>query len=95
MLVLPLTVVVLSVAGGTVSQKYTNLPGIRELHDFLSLKNPGTDAIVKVCEKCYSGALNNTPIKPSKGINPRLIPGVNLSYAAKGLVKDLTASRHI
>ena len=70
MLVLPLTVVVLSVAGGTVSQKYTNLPGIRELHDFLSLKNPGTDAVMKIRGKCYSGALKNTPMKLSKGINP-------------------------
>ena len=54
----------------TVSQKYTNLPGIRELHDFLSLKNPGTDAVMKVRGKCYSGALKNTPMKLSKGINP-------------------------
>ena len=37
----------------TVTQKYTNLPGIRDLHDFLALKNPDTDAVMKVREtKC-------------------------------------------
>ena len=31
-----------------VSEKYSNLPGIRDLHDFLALHNPGFSAIMKV-----------------------------------------------
>ena len=80
-------------AGHSHSKVHT--PGIRELHDFLALNNPGTDAEMKVCEKRYTGTLKNTPMKLMKGMNPadRAIPGVNLSYAAKGLVKELSDSK--
>lgn len=47
----------------TVTQKYTNLPGIRDLHDFLALKNPDTDAVMKVRENCYAGTLKNTSMR--------------------------------
>ena len=74
----------------TVTQKYTNLPGIRELHDFLALKNPGTDAIMKVRDKCYTGTLKDTPMKLVKGRNST---DRQLTYDAKGLVKELSASK--
>ena len=79
----------------TVTQKYTNLPGTRDLHDFLALKNPDTDAVMKVRENCYAGTLKNTPMRITKGKNPadKAIPGVTQSYAAKCLVKPLSDSK--
>ena len=46
-----------------VSEKYSNLPGIRDLHDFLALRNPGFSAIMKVRETCYTGTLVDTPMR--------------------------------
>ena len=40
-----------------ITVKYTNLPGIRTYHDFLAIKNPSTNAIMKVRELCHSGTL--------------------------------------
>ena len=52
----------------TVTQNYSNLPGIRSYHDFFAMKNPGTSAIMKVRELCYSGTLQNTNAS-DKGIH--------------------------
>ena len=38
----------------TVANMYSNLPGIRELHDFLALRNHGQDAATKVRDNCYT-----------------------------------------
>lgn len=49
--------------GGTVrcwrdvTQKYSNLTGIYLYHDFSAIKNPGAEAVMKVCELCYAGTL--------------------------------------
>ena len=58
----------------TVTQKYTNLPGTHELHNFLALKNPGTDTVMKVREKCYTETLSNMPMKLTKGMNLQIGP---------------------
>ena len=58
----------------TVTQKYSNLPGIHSHHDFLAIKNPGTSAIMKVCELCYSGTLQNTPMHLTRGYTHELWP---------------------
>ena len=47
-----------------VSQKYSKLPGIRELHDFLIVSNPTTNnAVVLVREFCHGG-----PERPNNSI---------------------------
>ena len=43
-----------------VGEKYSNLQRIRELHDFLALRNRGCNAIMKVSKTCYTGALRDT-----------------------------------
>ena len=78
-----------------VAKKYTNLPGIRGIHDFLVLRNPGANAVMKVRETCYSGGLKDTPMKVVKGMTPadRVLPGVGQSYYALGMIKNLTESK--
>ena len=66
----------------TVTKKYSNLPGIRALHDFLALRNSGEDATMKVWDCCYAGTLKNTPMKISKEMSSKdvAIPGVGQYY---------------
>lgn len=70
----------------TVIKKYSNLPGIRGLHDFLALRNSGEHAVMKVRERCYSGTLQATPMKITKGMSPRdrALPGVSISCPRDG-----------
>ena len=53
----------------TVTQKYSSLPGIRDLHDFLTLRNVGENALMKVRTNCYSGTLKSTPMAIRKGMS--------------------------
>ena len=78
-----------------VSKKYSNLPGIRELHDFLALRNAGENATMMVRDNCYSGPLKTTPMSIRKGLGPqdRALPGVGDLYFAKGLVKTLSEGK--
>ena len=75
-----------------VTTKYSNLPGIRSLHDFLAIKNPGQQAVMKVRNLVYAGPLIDTPMKLIGDYSPttRVIPTINDTIAAKGLVKELT-----
>lgn len=40
-----------------VGEKYTNLPGIRGLHDFMCIATSPNGVLMKVRQKCYAGAL--------------------------------------
>ena len=79
-----------------VTVKYSNLPGIRSLHDFLAVKNPGQPAIMKVRDLVYAGPLVDTPMKLTREFSPTtsVIPTVNDIFAAKGLVKELTGVKY-
>ena len=79
----------------TVANKYSNLPGIRELHDFLALRNHGQDAATKVRDNCYTCPLKNTPMKEAKGMkaSDMALPGVGQMYYALGMVKELAQSK--
>lgn len=70
-----------------VSVKYSNLPGIRSLHDFLAVKNPGQPAIMKVHDLDYAGPLADTPMKLAGDSSPttRAIPTVNDTLLPKVL----------
>ena len=78
------------------TEKYSNLPRIRSLHDFLEVKNPGQPAIMKVRELVYAGPLADTPMKLNGDFSPttRVIPTVNDTFVAKGLVKELTGVKY-
>ena len=62
-------------------KRYSNLPGIRGLHDFMALRNKEEDAVMKVRYSCYTGTLKATPMKITRGMNPndRALPGVDRS----------------
>ena len=54
-----------------VSQKYSKLPGIRELHDFLLVKNPtANNAMMLVREFCHGGAAKPTTLSLNSGVSP-------------------------
>ena len=66
------------------------------MHDFLAVKNPGQPAIMKVHELVYACPLADTPMKLNGDFSPttRVIPTVNDTFAAKGLVKELTGVKY-
>ena len=66
------------------------------MHDVLAVKNPGQPAIMKVRELVYAGPLADTPMKLNGDFSPttRVIPTVNDTFAAKGLVKELTGVKY-
>ena len=78
-----------------VSEKYSNLPGIRDLHDFLTTAVPPNKIVMKVREKCYSGTLRNSTTKVKKGFvsTESCIPKVTDSYKARGNLRLLTESK--
>ena len=53
--------------------KYTNLPGVRKLHDFLIVRTHDGEVVMKVRENIYGGAWSDSPLKlvdPSLGGAP-------------------------
>ena len=74
-----------------VTLKYSNLPGILSLHDFLADKNSGQPAVMKVRDLIYTGPLVDTPMKLTREfyLNILVITTVNDTFTAKGLVKKL------
>ena len=38
-----------------VGEKYTSLPGIRDLHDFVAIAVSPNTTLIMVWEKCYTG----------------------------------------
>ena len=75
-----------------VSEKYTNLPGIRNLHDFIALCNPGCNSIMKVRGKCYTGELVDTPMRIVDSSRIAL-PTISHSYHAQRKVKELSETK--
>ena len=78
-----------------VGEKYSNLPGIRDLHDFLTIAVPPNKTVMKVRENCYSGTLRDSPTKVKKGFlcTDACIPKVTDSYKARGNLRFLTDSK--
>ena len=71
--------------GEKVGEKYTNLPGIRDLHDFVTIAMPFDKVVMKVREKCYSGPLRDTPTTVKRGFaaGDSCVPRVTDTYRAK------------
>lgn len=48
--------------------KYSKLPGIRSLHDFIFVKNPLTNSVLaKVRKNCAMGSFENATIRVING----------------------------
>ena len=75
--------------------KYSNLPEIRHLHDFVAIAVPPNKIVMKVREKCYSGALRDSPTKVKKDFigTDSCIPRVTDSYQARMNLRSLTENK--
>ena len=76
--------------------KYTKLPGVCSLHDFVCARKPATgNAHVRVRDVCYEGSLHDTCIKVSRGHPPteNVIPGEEASYIARGMKKEVSDTK--
>ena len=78
-----------------VGAKYSNLPGIRHLHDFAAIAVPPNKIVMKVREKCYSGALRDSPTKVKKDFisTDSYIPRVTDLYQARMNLRSLTDNK--
>lgn len=76
-----------------VTQKYSNLPGIRLYHDFSAIKNPGAEAVMKVCELCYAGTLWDMPMRLTMGYTNEAIALPTVNYTAQRKVKELSETK--
>ena len=74
-----------------VGEKYTNLPGIRDLHDFVCVVTSPSGVLMKVRQKCYTGTLKDTPTKVKKIFlaTDLCIPRVSDTYQSKGLIRRI------
>lgn len=77
--------------------KYSKLPGIRSLHDFIFTKNPATDQVIaKVRYSCYAGVFQNASIHVVTGrdVTESAIPDQELAnYKILGKLKTLSDSK--
>ena len=74
------------------SDKYSNLPGIRSLHDFLIVKHPLTgSAVMKVRKYCFEGSFENISMKVTR--QECVLPTPNHPYAMLNKLRSLTDSK--
>ena len=75
-------------------EKYTKLPGIRELHDFLVFKHATTGSVlVKVRKHCYDGMLSDSVMRVKKPEEDAKPDDLGDSYATLGTVKQLSSMK--
>ena len=46
----------------SITQKYSDLPGVRKYHDFLIVKSHDSGVVMKVRENCFSGSWSESPL---------------------------------
>lgn len=82
----------------TLLSKYSKLPGIRNLHDFLFVKHAVTKQLVaKVRENCYEGAFNDSPIHVLRGRSLEencIADQDSVSYSTLGKERELTETKY-
>lgn len=80
-----------------IASKYSKIPGIRSLHDFVYVSHLVTSAVVaRVRKSCHSGPFENsvTHVLQSKDAKECIFPDqVSGTYAAKGNVRPLSKSK--
>ena len=74
--------------------KYTKLPGIRSLHDFVMVRSPTTgDAATRVRDYCYEGALREAPIGIAAGHSASEDAFPTQSYSQSGSLRPLSSAK--
>ena len=77
--------------------KYSKLPGIRSLHDFIYVKHPVTNSVVaKVRKNCATGSFENSTIHVNShhDIMEYAIPDpASDNYSVLGKTRNLSASK--
>ena len=77
-------------------QKFTKLPGIRSLHDFVTVTHLiSGDVIMRVRQLCYTGAFEPTKMKLASGVHATLdaIPKEESNYKCTNSTHQLTAKK--
>lgn len=79
----------------SLSEKYSALPGIRSLHDFIFARNPGSHVKLKVHPLCYTGPIEACAFHVNKGhtIVENVIPNSELSYRNAGQIRSLSDTK--
>ena len=72
----------------TLEKKYSDLPGVRKLHDFLTVRISDDEVVMKVRSNCHTGALGNSALRI---INPSEVCSPNTSYLQQ--VKPISADK--
>ena len=74
--------------------KYSALPGVRKLHDFLIVRTHDHRVVMKVREKIYNGAWTNSPLHT---VNPTLsgLPTTTYSNKTRALTKEKLANLEV
>ena len=74
--------------------KYTKLPGVRSLHDFVCVRKPSTgNAQVRVRDVCYEGSIRDAKISRGRRAVENVIPSDESSYLLQGMKKEVTATK--
>ena len=62
--------------------KYSDLPGVRKLHDFLVVKTNTGEVVMKVCEWCFSGEWKRSPLQiVNDDVSPTLLSTYSGTHA--------------
>lgn len=67
--------------------KYSDLPGVRKLHDFLIVKGYDRQVVMKVREKCFTGEWRQSPLRLLDATAPG-IPTTTYNNAHTHNIKD-------
>ena len=77
--------------------KYSKLPGIRKLHDFIFTKNPPTEKVIaKIRNNCFEGKCTDAAIHVIRGndIHANAIPDEDEeNYATFRKLRELTDTK--
>ena len=74
--------------------KYSSLPGIRDLHDFFFVRQPGSrDVKLKVRPLCYTGPIQDSSFHVKRGyrLSESAIPSMN--YVNGGQIRELSDTK--
>ena len=75
--------------------KYSKLPGIRSLHDFVFAKNVTGGIVCKIRRLCYTGSFENAPIHVLAGhdVSDNMIPDATEDYVCKNKLRQLSDTK--
>ena len=75
--------------------KYSTLPGICDLHDFMFARNPGSNVKLRVRRLCYTGAITESLFHVKRGytLSESVIPTADMSYKNTEQIKSLSNTK--